>query len=77
MLRCTTSLLCLFTRLDRLQLMRDQLHASQYLVLVLRLVVFIRFDIGTSSAVARKLLLYDCMFAHALMKKAKQLPPWR
>jgi hypothetical protein len=77
MLRCTTSLLCLFTRLDRLQLMRNQLHASQYLVLVLRLVVFIRFDIGTRSAVARKLLLYDRMFAHAFMKKAKQLPPWR
>jgi hypothetical protein len=55
--------------------MRNQLHAFQYLVLVLRLVVFIRFDIGTRSAVARKLLLYDHMFAHAFMKKAKQLPP--
>ncbi len=37
--------------------MRNQLQVSQYLVLVLRLVVFIRFDIGTRSAVARKLLL--------------------
>jgi hypothetical protein len=43
-------------------------------VLVLRLVAFMQFDIGTRSAVARKHLLYVSMFSHASIYNAFHLP---
>ncbi len=69
------SFIVFFTRLDLLQPSTRQGCASQYLVLALRLVAFMRFDIGTRSAVARKHLLYVGMFSHASMRNAFHFPP--
>ncbi len=72
MLRCTTSLSCLATRLELLQPNRSSAACCQYLVLTLRRVAFSHLDVRARAAVARKHVLYVHVFSHVSMKKENE-----